>query len=141
MSYGEALPTESWGWYDENRQPGSGHSGINTVVNLSDNLKIGRENSETVKSRFERLRDTWLLAISDVSSLDDIVDDASYQEIISMRDSVVEHILEDLMKSPKPWFYALYEITGKTQIPESSAGNMRKMTDAWIEWGKKAGYV
>lgn len=141
MSCVEALPTESWGRYDGKNQHRNGCGGINVVVILWGDLKIEPDHSETVTSRFERLRNAWLRAVSDVSSLDDIVDDASYQEIISMGHSVVKHILEDLIKSPKPWFYALYEITGKSQIPESSAGNMREMADAWIEWGKTAGYV
>ena len=141
MNYAEPSSTESLGRYNRKNQQGNGPSDNNSVVILTNDLKIERVNSETVTARFERLRNEWLDAISDVSSLDDIVDDDSYQEIISMGLSVVEHILKDLMKSPKPWFYALYVITGETPIPESAAGNMRQMTDAWIEWGKKAGHV
>ena len=36
---------------------------------------------------------------------------------------------------------ALGEITGANPVPAESAGKVREMAQAWIEWGRSQGYV
>lgn len=50
-------------------------------------------------------------------------------------------ILEDLRALPKPWFNALQSITGADPISADMAGNLKKMTAAWLAWGMDHGYL
>ncbi len=53
----------------------------------------------------------------------------------------VPFILKDLIANgPDDWFWALSKITGENPITEDIAGDMNKMTEAWLTWARKAGY-
>lgn len=65
----------------------------------------------------------------------------SYARIIGMGWPAVVHILRSLRKEPADWFYALRAITGANPVPNSAAGDVRRMTDLWIRWGEKRGLV
>jgi hypothetical protein len=62
------------------------------------------------------------------------------QEIISMGEAVVPLMLRDLEQQPRLWVWALPDITGEDPVPEADAGNIRKMSEAWLRWGKEHGY-
>jgi hypothetical protein len=142
-------PTESSGQYGRyNGQSNDYRPGVsfhalqaNTGVFFIDNRQIVPVIAETVEARFIRLKSEWLQEVSDMSSLDDIVGASQYEEIISIGPPVVEFILKDLIEAPKPWFYALYIITRASPISEEIAGDMRQMSEAWIDWGRTAGYI
>lgn len=53
---------------------------------------------------------------------------------------VVPLILYDLKTSRDDWFWALSAITGENPITEADAGNVPKMTEAWLRWGRAKGY-
>ena len=57
-----------------------------------------------------------------------------------MGSAVVPLVLSDLKKSRDDWFWALSAITGENPIIEADAGNVRKMTEAWLRWGRAKGY-
>ena len=65
----------------------------------------------------------------------------SYQRIIQMGEETVPLILQELQKRPDHWFPALHTITGANPVPEEAQGNFSKMTDAWLNWGRKNGYL
>jgi hypothetical protein len=98
------------------------------------------QQAESVKQRFERLAGRWVEQTRYASSLDEVTSNDAYQQIIRMGPNVVSLILSDLRASPKPWFYALRRITGANPIPRAAAGNLSKMTAAWLSWGRKHGY-
>jgi len=100
---------------------------------------IERSAIETVEQKFERLKAAWLKGVATTSSLDRILQHPAYQDIIIMGPEVTPFILKDLEASPKPWFYALWKIEGVDPIPASAAGNLRRMTRAWLKWGGDAG--
>jgi len=62
-----------------------------------------------------------------------------YQRIIGMGPAVVPFILAELECEPNQWFWALEAITGENPVPAESAGNVREMARAWIEWGQSSG--
>jgi len=64
----------------------------------------------------------------------------SYARIIGLGLSVVPLILDDLRKQGGDWFYALRAITGENPVKTSMAGDMPKMTRAWLLWGAKRNY-
>jgi hypothetical protein len=64
-----------------------------------------------------------------------------YQRIIGMGLPAVPLILEELRREPNQWFWALEAITEGNPVPMAVAGKVREMADAWIEWGKRHGFL
>ena len=95
---------------------------------------------ETVEERFRRLEATWFDQIGYSSSPDEICGHWAFQEIIRMGDAVVPLMLRDLEERPRLWVWALPEITRADPVPETDAGQIRKMSEAWLRWGKEHGY-
>ena len=59
-----------------------------------------------------------------------------------MGEPAIPLILKDLADNgPNDWFWALTAITDENPITEEIAGNMVAMTEAWLQWGKGAGYL
>ena len=75
-----------------------------------------------------------------LSSFDQMVAHPAYVAIIAMGKRAVPFLLAEIKTSPNHWFFALRKITGANPIPKTAAGNLRKMTEAWLKWGKKNGY-
>jgi hypothetical protein len=64
----------------------------------------------------------------------------SYARIIGLGLAAVPLILEAMKRDPDDWFYALRAITGVNPVTAAMAGNMKKMTEAWIRWGENNGF-
>jgi hypothetical protein len=64
-----------------------------------------------------------------------------YQRIIGMGIAVVPLILEQLQREPDQWFWALESITDENPVPHESMGNVQAMAHAWIDWGRRNGFV
>lgn len=112
------------GWDWESHRPGPDLRGI---------VKL----RESVAVRFYRLAADWSENTAHVSSVDDLVAHPCYQEIINLGWDVVPLLLIDLQKNRRFWFPALYAITKVRPYDLSDAGNGRRMTDAWVTWGKR----
>ena len=66
----------------------------------------------------------------------------AYQKIIGMGEPAVPLILKDLAENgPDDWFWALTAIADDNPITEDIAGDMNAMTAAWLQWGRKRGYL
>ena len=96
--------------------------------------------AESVEQRFRRLESIWTAETGYLSDPKEIVNHPAFQEIIRMGVSVVPFMLRDLGERPRLWVWALPDITGADPVPESDRGNIRKMSDAWLRWGKEHGY-
>jgi hypothetical protein len=48
-------------------------------------------------------------------------------------------MLRELEVQPSLWVWALPEITGETPVLATEGGNIRKMSDAWLKWGREKG--
>ena len=90
--------------------------------------------------RFHELVNRWKRETRFCSSRTKMVDHPAYREIIGMGLAVVPLILEELKKEPRYWFAALSAITGEDPVPVTARGVVRKMTDAWLQWGKDHGF-
>ena len=64
-----------------------------------------------------------------------------YQEIIGMGLPVVPLILEELRAEPHHWYWALEAIAGENPIPSDVDGDMRRIREAWLEWGRLQGLI
>jgi hypothetical protein len=96
--------------------------------------------AETVEQRFRRLEATWTTETGYLSSYTDIVDHPAFREIIGMGQVVIPLMLRDLEARPRLWVWALPEIAGVDPVPPGDAGNIARMTAAWLQWGRANGY-
>jgi hypothetical protein len=92
---------------------------------------------ESAEERFKRLAQQWSEESAFISSVTDIAMLPSYQKIIGMGWAAVPFILEDLKQEPQHWFWALRAITDIDPVPKEDAGNIQKMTEAWLKWGRQ----
>ncbi len=99
------------------------------------------EAEESVEARFMRLAGEWSGDTVHVSSVTDLINHPSYQQIINLGWRVVPYLLTDLQANKRFWFPALAAITGIRPFDPSDAGNGRRMMEAWTTWGKRKGLI
>jgi hypothetical protein len=92
------------------------------------------------RQRFDRLAEKWKKETGHLSRVTKRCMHPAYQQIIGMGAGVVPLVLDDLKKSRDDWFWALSAITGENPITETDAGNVPKMTEAWLRWARAKGY-
>ena len=96
---------------------------------------------ETVEKRFHRLADEWSRDTQHISSVNDLVKDERYQQIINMGWDVLPYLLSDLETRKRFWFPALAAITDLRPFDRKDSGNYKLMTEAWIRWGRLRGLI
>jgi hypothetical protein len=96
--------------------------------------------AETLEQRFRRLEAAWLADTKVLSSYTRIVNHPAFGEIVSLGDAVIPIMLRDLDKRPSLWVWALPRITGENPVNDEDAGNIAKMTQAWLQWARGKGY-
>ena len=96
--------------------------------------------STNVRRRFEELAAAWHKAVGHHSSSTLRNKHPTYQEIVRLGPEVVPLLLQDMEKNHTHWFAALRQLTGADPIPDSAAGNIPKMVEAWLHWAKGNGY-
>ena len=95
---------------------------------------------EPLEERFRRLAAAWHSETAYLSSMTEASSHPAYQEIIRLGPEVVPLLLRDLEAHHTHWFAALRAITGAEPIPPQAAGNIPRMTEAWLNWAKANGY-
>jgi hypothetical protein len=96
----------------------------------------------TAEARFRKLAKAWKSETELVSKVTKRILHPAYQKIIGMGESAIPLILKDLsVNGPDDWFWALTAITDENPITQKIAGNMTAMTEAWLQWGRNAGYL
>jgi hypothetical protein len=80
------------------------------------------------------------------SVVGDITRNPSYFRIVGMGRRALPSIfmyLNEETKSEEPdhWFPALSAITGANPVPAGKEGKIRDMAMAWLEWGRREGYL
>lgn len=92
-----------------------------------------------LKKEFEKHAKKWIRDTQFVSSLTDKYLHPSYARIMGMGRPAVPLILERLQRRPSDWFYALRAMTGENPVKSADAGNVEKMSQAWLDWGREKG--
>ena len=93
-----------------------------------------------LEDTFNELSEKWRCETHFLSATDDIVLHPAYQSIIGMGREVIPLLLRELQRKPSHWFWALRSITREDPVRPEDAGNIRKMTEAWLNWGRERGY-
>lgn len=95
-----------------------------------------------VPQDFREAVSRWRNETAHVSSIPDIVMHPSYQKIIRMpKKEIVPLILRELRDGGGFWFPALHAITDANPVDPQDRGNVKKMTQAWLDWGQREGWL
>jgi hypothetical protein len=111
------------------------------VVDADSTGVSGREvTASSVARRFRRLAEKWYRETRFTSSIHEIVMNKHYQQIIGLGPPAVPLILAEMKRRPHFWFWALRSITGANPVRKDMAGNLGRMTDAWLGWARRHGF-
>ncbi len=97
--------------------------------------------SPEAQKRFRELVKRWKEGAAHLSSTARMAKHPAHREIVQMGPAAVPLLLAELKRDPDFWFAALREITGENPVPKESAGKLKDMARAWIEWGRERGYI
>ena len=89
-----------------------------------------------IRNEFNRLVDEWKTGRRRGADVAQMTAHPAYQQIVGMGERAIPLILEELERQADHWFPALHELTGTSPVPEESKGNLAKMRQAWLDWGK-----
>jgi hypothetical protein len=102
----------------------------------SPELLLRQQVDMELKNQFYALATEWENAVSGLSLTTQIAEHPAYQKIIAMGIPVVPLLLLQLHEYPVYWFSALNVITGVNPIKPEHCGQVRKMAEDWLEWGR-----
>lgn len=97
--------------------------------------------STPTRDRFTRFAAQWKAESVHMSNTAQMALLKSYQSIIGMGDAAIPLLLEELNREPDQWFWALEAITLENPVPQEARGTVDEMARAWVEWGRKKGYI
>jgi hypothetical protein len=97
--------------------------------------------TQLLQETFEALAERWREDTAVMSSVTQMSMHPAYQRIIGMGPKVVPLILRELEREPDHWFWALTFITGEDPVPPEDAGDIRRMTEAWLRLGRQRGLL
>ena len=97
--------------------------------------------NEQTKQIFNDLVNKWKDETINLSSMQRIIDSSAYLSIIGLGPSAIPLIFCELRSEPDWWFCALRSITREDPVTEDIRGDIIAMTEAWLDWGRKHGYV
>ena len=93
------------------------------------------------QNRFRRLATEWKEQSRYLSNTAQMAMLRPYQRIVGMGWPVVPLILEELLREPDQWFWALEAITEENPVPAEAAGHVVQSAGAWVEWGRTRGLI
>ena len=100
-----------------------------------------QDEDAAVAEEFRYHANKWIAETAHVSSTEDAAMHSSYQRIIGLGSRALPFIFAEVQTSPRRWFWALRSITGENPAGPELAGNVSKIAEAWLEWGKTRGWV
>ena len=93
-------------------------------------------NAET----FGHLATEWKSQSEFLASPTAVAELPAYRAIIAMGSAAVPLILRELRREPDHWFVALQQMTGEDPVPDDARGDLDRMAEAWLNWGRRSGY-
>lgn len=112
------------------------------VFQSTGDREVSTVGDEDIQERFRELTDQWKFDTGHLSVASKIAMHPAYQRIIAMGEQAIPYILSDLQQESHHWFWALSVITDDAPtIPDDDKGNIRAMSNAWIEWGRRKQYI
>ncbi len=97
--------------------------------------------TDVERQKFQRLANQWREQTRALSSDSDIVANFAYHQIIGMGERALPLIFDEMQAHGGRWFWALRAITGENPVRPEDRGNVRRMTQTWLEWARGHNYV
>ena len=108
---------------------------------MATEIAQGPARDEKLQARFHRLAAQWRDECQLLSSTTAKAMHPAYQQIIGLGPEALPLIFKELSEKPGHWFWALKSITGENPVSPADVGNVRRMTEAWLNWGREHGYL
>jgi hypothetical protein len=96
--------------------------------------------SYSTEASFQKLLFNWKEETVFSSSTSDITSHEAYLGIIGLGRTVVPLIIREMEKEGGHWFVALKAITGENPVPQEHWGDLPRMTEDWLAWGRRKGH-
>ena len=96
----------------------------------------GSTTRDEVANAFGELAQRWRDEIDPAASGVEYATSPAYQMIIGLGWPVVPLILMELQRQLDHWFWALRAITRHDPVAEEEVGDLVRMRDAWLAWGR-----
>ena len=100
-----------------------------------------RVDDRQLEIRFNQLVTRWREETKTVSSTTDRALHSAYQDIIGMGARALPLIFREMRDRGGHWFWALRHITHENPVPPQDAGNISRMKEAWLRWGRDNHYL
>ena len=111
------------------------------VLHIASEPQEDQDESEGVEEVFNALMDEWRDATKFMSSPADILLHPAHLKIIGLGSKAIPLLLHELQERPYHLFAALGAITRENLEISEDKGRTRRMTEAWLAWGRKHGYL
>jgi hypothetical protein len=85
---------------------------------------------------FHDLVEIWREETEGMSSITRITSHYAYKLIIKLSWAAVPLLLHEMQQRPSHWHWALKAITGVDPTTSEDTGKIRRIANAWIEWGR-----
>jgi hypothetical protein len=92
-------------------------------------------------TEFQTLVAQWKRDTLNESSTENMARHPAYRKIVAMGEAAVPLLLEEMRERPDYWFAALREITQTDPVPSEARGDLDRMTQAWLDWGRANGHL
>jgi hypothetical protein len=108
-------------------------------------VKVSADPEPTLEEKFNEYANKWERETRYVSSVTEKIMNPNYQAIINMGLAsprlTLSLLLRDMKTTGRTWFTALARISKQNPVKQEDAGNVKKMTKAWLKWGKSEGLL
>ena len=94
-----------------------------------------------VENRFAELVAEWRRGTGGLSSPRAIASHPAYQQIVQMGEMALPMIFQELLENGGWWYPALRALTGQNPVPEEAKGRPPLNREAWLDWGRRNGYL
>ena len=101
----------------------------------------GNLDKRRLENRFVELVTEWRREIGGLSSPRAITSHPAYQQILKMGETALPFIFQELQENGGWWYPALRTLTGQNPVPEGAKGRPPLSREAWLEWGRRNGYL
>jgi hypothetical protein len=122
-------------------EPAGSKRSARVLIDAQGNLVLSERPADRTAQEFEKHERRWKRDTMHISSPMDKYLHPSYMRIIGLGRPALPHILRSMQQRPADWFYALRSITGENPVPAAAAGDVRRMVQIWIQWGKQEGLI
>ena len=122
------------------QEPDLPEFGPNYRETVEKETKIFKEEARVLIER-------WIQECEEMSSFSDMISHPDYKTILAKGSKVIPVLFDELQHRPHYWFDALQILIKANHgldvdpVNEEDRGNLCKMANAWLAWGKEHGYI